>query len=217
MVAIEAMDVGVVLAGLLLAFVGAAVSVYAVTLTGFLIGAGAGYLAAPNLAGLLAAEGLLVSAGAVVVGGAIGAFLAYAGLSFAVLGIGALVGAFVGRFVVGPLYVDGTIFLAGATLAGMAVGAIVGFVLTRTTLVFSTAFIGSLLASRSLTPADLEAATDPIALEPLAFDPTAPAFLAIFVLGVLSQVGLFKFGYVRKLAAVVPGAGRWTASDDGRA
>lgn len=216
MVAIEAMDVGVVLIGLLLAFVGAAVSVYTVTLTGFLIGAGVGYLAAPNLAGVLAAEGLLLSAAAVILGGAIGAFLAYAGLSFAVLGIGAVVGAFVGRLVVGPFYVEGTLFLAGATLAGMAVGAVVGFVLTRTTLVFSSAFIGAALASRSLTPADFKAATDPIALDPLSFDPTAPMFLAIFVLGVLSQVGLFKFGYVRKVTAIVPGAGRWTASDDGR-
>ncbi|MFA9518555.1 phosphate ABC transporter permease [Halopenitus sp. H-Gu1] len=216
MVAIEAMDVGVVLIGLLLAFVGAAVSVYTVTLTGFLIGAGVGYLAAPNLAGVLAAEGLLLSAAAVIIGGAIGAFLAYAGLSFAVLGIGAVVGAFVGRLVVGPFYVEGTLFLAGATLAGMAVGAVVGFVLTRTTLVFSSAFIGAAFASRSLTPADFTAATDPIALDPLSFDPTAPMFLAIFVLGVLSQIGLFKFGYVRKLTAIVPGAGRWTASDDGR-
>ncbi|MFC6614500.1 phosphate ABC transporter permease [Halopenitus salinus] len=215
MVAIEAMDVGVVLIGLVLAFVGAAVSVYAVTLTGFLIGAGVGHLAAPNLAGLLGVEGLLASAAAVAIGGGIGAVLAYVGLSFAVMGIGAIVGAFVGRFVVGPLYVEGTILLVGATLAGMAVGAIVGIVLTRTTLVFSTAFIGAALASRSLTPGDFEAATDPIALEALVIDPTAPAFLAVFVLGVLSQVGLFKFGYVTKLAAIVPGAGRWTASDDG--
>ena len=48
---ITPLDAGVVVAGLLLAFVGAAVSVYAVSLTGFLIGAGAGYLAVPTLSG----------------------------------------------------------------------------------------------------------------------------------------------------------------------
>ncbi|MFW6317310.1 MAG: phosphate ABC transporter permease, partial [Halorubrum sp.] len=53
---------GLVLAGLLLAFVGAAVSVYAVTLTGLLVGAGAGYLAAPSLVGLVAVDGLAITA-----------------------------------------------------------------------------------------------------------------------------------------------------------
>ncbi|OYR83544.1 phosphate ABC transporter permease, partial [Halorubrum distributum] len=48
---------GLVLAGLALAFVGAAVSVYAVTLTGLLVGAGAGYLFAPNVVGLVAVDG----------------------------------------------------------------------------------------------------------------------------------------------------------------
>lgn len=216
MLQIELIDAGLVLAGLLLAFVGAAVSVYAVTLTGFLIGAGTGYVLAPSLVGFVSAEGLVVTAGAVLVGGAVGAFLSYAGLSFAVLGIGAVVGAFLGRFAVGPLYVEGTLFLAGATLAGIAVGALFGFVMTKTTLVLSTAFIGAAFATRSLTVADFTAAREALSVEPLMFDPLAPLFLAVFVLGVLSQLGLFKFGYVTKLVALVPGARRWTASNDGK-
>ena len=36
----------------------------------------------------------------------------------------------------------------------------------------------------------------------------------MFVLGVLSQFGLFKFGYVTKLIGILPGARRWTANDD---
>ncbi|WP_280536063.1 phosphate ABC transporter permease [Halopenitus sp. POP-27] len=213
--ALEGIDVALVLVGLVLAFVGAAVSVYAVTLTGFLVGGGVGYILAPSLAGVLTLEGGLLSAGAVAIGGAVGAFLAYAGLSMAVLGIGAIVGAFLGRFAVGPFYVEGLLPLVGATLAGVAVGALLGFVLTRTTLVFSTGFIGAAFASRSLTIADFGAATDPIALDPLLFDPTAPAFLAVLILGILTQLGLFRFGYVTSIIGVLPGARRWTASDDG--
>ena len=214
------LTVGLVLAGLLLAFVGAAVSVYAVTLTGFLIGAGAGYIAAPNLVGLIAVDGLLLSAVAVILGGAVGGFFAYTGLSFAVVGIGAVVGGFVGRYAIGPLYAadaagfEGTALLVGATLAGVGIGAVFGFVLSRTTLVVSTAFIGAALASGSLTAEAFEAAATETAMEPLLFDVTAPAFLAVFVLGVLSQLGLFKFGYVTKLIGILPGARRWTANDD---
>ncbi|MWV63638.1 phosphate ABC transporter permease [Halorubrum sp. JWXQ-INN 858] len=214
------LDVGIVVAGLLLAFVGAAASVYAVTLTGFLVGAGAGYLAAPNVVGLVAVDPLAVTGGAVLLGGGIGGFLAYAGLSVAVLGIGGIVGGFVGRFAVGPIYaadaggIEGTLLLVGATLAGVAVGALFGFVLSRTTLVVSTAFIGSALASRSLTADAFTAAAEGMTVDPILFDVTAPAFLAVFVLGALSQLGLFKFGYVTRLVGVLPGARRWTASDD---
>ena len=217
---ITPLSAGLVVAGLLLAFVGAAVSVYAVTLTGALVGAGAGYLAAPNLAGLIAVDGLVLSAVAAALGAAVGGFLAYAGLSFAVVAIGGLVGGFAGRFAVGPMYaadaagIEGTLLLVGATLAGVAVGALLGFVLSRTTLVVSTAFIGAAFASRSLTPATLEAAAAQTTVEPLLFDVTAPAFLAVFVLGALSQLGLFKFGYVTKLVGLLPGARRWTAGDD---
>ncbi|MUW14173.1 phosphate ABC transporter permease, partial [Halorubrum sp. CBA1125] len=141
------------------------------------------------------------------------------GLSFAVLAIGGVVGGFAGRFAVGPLYaadaagIEGTVLLVGATLAGVAVGALFGFVLTRTTLVVSTALIGAAFASRSLTPASFEAAAAETSVEPLLFDVTAPVFLAVFVLGALSQLGLFSFGYVTKLVGLLPGARRWTATD----
>jgi len=217
---ITPLSAGLVVAGLLLAFVGAAVSVYAVTLTGLLVGAGAGYLAAPNLAGLITVDGLVLSAAAAALGAAAGGFLAYAGLSFAVVAIGGLVGGFAGRFAVGPTYaadaagIEGTLLIIGATLAGVAVGALFGFVLSRTTLVVSTAFIGAAFASRSITPATLDAAAAQTTVQPLLFDVTAPAFLAVFALGALSQLGLFTFGYVTKIVGLLPGARRWTASDD---
>ncbi|MFD1569668.1 phosphate ABC transporter permease [Halorubrum laminariae] len=213
---------GLVVAGLLLAFVGAAVSVYAVTLTGILVGGGAGYVVAPSLLGVVAVDGVVLTGVAVAVGAAIGGFLAYAGLSFAVVAIGGLVGGFAGRFAVGPLYaadaggIEGTLLLVGATLAGVAVGALFGFVSSRTTLVVSTAFIGAAFASRSITPASLESAAAGPTVEPLLFDLAAPAFLAVFVLGALSQIGLFKFGYVTTLIGLLPGARRWTAGDEER-
>ena len=217
---ITPLSAGLVVAGLLLAFVGAAVSVYAVTLTGVLVGAGAGYVAAPSLAGLIAVDGLVLTGAAAALGAAVGGFLAYAGLSFAVVAIGGLVGGFAGRFAVGPTYaadaagIEGTLLLVGATLAGVAVGALFGFVLSRTTLVVSTAFIGAAFASRSITPTTLDAAAAGTTVEPLLFDVTAPAFLAVFALGALSQLGLFRFGYVTKLVGLLPGARRWTAGDD---
>lgn len=216
-------NAGLVLAGLLLAFVGAAVSVYAVTLTGLLVGGGAGYLAAPSLVGLIAVDGPVLTGVAIALGAAIGGFLAYAGLSFAVVGIGGLVGGFAGRFAVGPLYaadaagIEGTLLLVGATLAGVAVGALFGFVLSRTTLVVSTAFIGAAFASRSITPSTLDAAAAGPSVEPLLFDVAAPVFVAVFALGALSQLGLFRFGYVTKLVGLLPGARRWTADDDRKA
>ncbi len=211
---------GLVLAGLLLAFVGAAASVYAVTLTGLLVGAGAGYLLAPNAVGLVAVDGTALTAGVVAVGGLFGGVLAYAGLSFAVVGIGAVVGGFAGRFAVAPRYaadaggIEGTALLVGGALAGVAVGALFGVILTRTTLVVSTALVGAAFASRSLTPARFEAAAADATVEPLLFDLSAPAFLGVFVLGVLSQFGLFRLGYVTRLVGLLPGARRWTANDD---
>ncbi|MDR5672850.1 phosphate ABC transporter permease [Halalkaliarchaeum sp. AArc-GB] len=207
-------DVGLVLVGLLLAFVGAALSVYAVTLAGFLVGAGTGYVFAPSLLGVVGAEGLVATAGIVVVVGLVGAFLAYAGLSFAVMGIGGIVGAFIARFAVAPIYVAGTWETAAVTVVGLVVGALFGLIATKLTLVFTSGFIGSAFATRSLTLAEFQAAQETLSIEPLIFDMLSPLFLAVFVLGVLFQVGLFRFGYVTKLVGIVPGARRWTAGED---
>lgn len=206
-------DVGLILAGLVLAFLGAALSVYTVTLTGFLVGAGAGYVVSPQLVGLIAVEGIVLTAVSVLLVGAVGGVLAYVGLSFAVMGLGAIVGAFLGRYAIGPFYGDGTLLLIGATLAGLAIGAVLGLVLTRTTLVFVTAFVGSALATRSLTLGELRTARELLSVDPLLFE-FSPLFLAVLVLAILSQFGLFRFGYVTKLVGVLPGARRWTASDD---
>ncbi|MEF8779734.1 MAG: phosphate ABC transporter permease [Haloferacaceae archaeon] len=211
---ITPVDVGLVLAGLLLAFVGAALSVYTVTLAGFLVGAGTGYVFAPSLMGAAGAEGLAATAGVAVLVGLVGAFLAYTGLSFAVMGIGGVVGAFVARFAVAPIYAGGTLEIAAVTIVGLVVGALFGLIATKLTLVFASAFIGSAFATRSLTLEEFRAAQEALSIDPLIFEMLSPLFLAVFVLGVLFQLGLFRFGYVTKLVGLVPGARRWTAGEE---
>lgn len=208
------LDIGVVVVGLALALVGAAVSVYAVTLTGLLVGAGAGYVLSPHLVGLLATEAVVVTGGMVAIGGVAGAILAYLGLKFAVVAIGVILGGLFGWLWVGPAMVDSTIGLVGAAIAVGAVGGLFGFVLTRTTLVVATSLIGAAFASRAVTIADFQQAHETASIDPLVFELGQPLFLVIVVLGILTQVGLFKFGYVTKLAGLLPGAGRWTPSDD---
>lgn len=206
-------DVGLVLAGLLLAFLGAALSVYAVTLTGFLVGAGTGYVFAPSLLGAAGAEGLAAIVGISVLVGLVGAFLAYTGLSFAVMGIGGVVGAFVARYALAPIYAGGTLEIAAVTVVGLVAGALFGLVATKLTLVFASGFIGSAFATRSLTLEEFHAAQETLSIEPLIFEMLSPLFLAVFALGVLFQLGLFRFGYVTKLVGVLPGARRWTAGE----
>jgi len=201
-------DVGLVLAGLVLAFAGAALSVYAVALLGFVIGAGGGYVLAPQLLGAAGSAGLGALAAVVLVGGLLGAALAYSALSFATAVPGFVVGAFVGLYVVSPLLLDGGLLRYVAAFAGGVVGAVLGFTVTKYALVGITAFVGVALASRSLTPASFEAARDGFTVDPLLFDPLAPLFLVVLALGVLSQVGLVRLGWVRKLATVLPGVGR---------
>lgn len=207
-------DAGLVLAGLLLAFVGAALSVYTVTLAGFLVGAGTGYVFAPSILAVAGVEGLAATVVGTVLVGAIGAFLAYTGLSFAVMGIGAVVGAFVARYAVAPIYAAGTLEVAAVTVVGLVAGALFGLIATKLTLVFASGFIGSAFATRSLTLAEFEAAREALSIEPLIFEMLSPLFLAVFVLGILFQLGLFRFGYVTKLVGLVPGAGRWTAGEE---
>jgi len=209
-------DVGLMLAGLVLVFFGAALSVYAVALMGFLIGAGGAYVTAPAVLGAVGSDGLVGLAVAVVVGGLLGATLAYVALSFAASVPSFVVGAYVGLYVLTPLFTGGGLvrYLV-ATLGGIG-GAVLGFTLTKFALMFVTSFIGAALASRALPAAAFRAAREGPALEPLLFDPLAatpllgaevPLFGALVVLGLLSQLGLFRLGWVAKLATVLPGIG----------
>ena len=198
-------DLGIILIGLILVFFGAALSVYSVVLLGLLLGGFGGYLLAPEILGLVGSlEGTVGIAVIVVIGGAIGMFLAYSALTFVVAGAGFLVGAFLGRFLVAPLMDGGLFFAIGAVIIGGVVGAWVGVVLTKTGLIVITSFIGAAVASRSLTLSSLDAVRVDWSIEPVLFDPLAPWFLGLFILGILSQFGLFKLGWVTKITALIP-------------
>ena len=210
-------DVALVTAGLVLVFFGAALSIYAVALVGFLLGAGGAYVVAPSTLGAVGSGGLVGLAVAIVVGGLLGAALAYVALSVATAVPSFVVGAYLGRYVVTPLFSDGGLvkYLV-AILCGLA-GAGLGFTLTKFALMFVTSFIGAALASGSLSAAAFRAAREGTTIEPLLFDPLAttgvggvavPLFGVLFCLGILSQLGLFRLGWVLKPAGLLPGVGR---------
>ena len=210
-------DVALVTAGLVLLFLGAALSMYAVALVGFLLGASGAYVVAPSILGAVGSGGLVGLAVAIVVGGLLGAALAYVALSVATAVPSFVVGAYLGLYVVTPLFTDGGLLkYLVAILCGIA-GAALGFTLTKFALMFVTSFIGAALASGSLSGAAFRAASDGTTLEPLLFDPLAttavggvavPLFAGLLGLGILSQLGLFRLGWVLKPARLLPGVGR---------
>lgn len=210
-------EIGLVLAGLALLFFGATLSVYATALLGLVIGAGGGYVLAPQLLAAFGAGGPIGLAAVVVVGGALGAALAYVALSFATAIPAFVVGAYIGLYVITPVFTEGGLIRYFAMIAAGFVGALLGFTLTKFALMFITAFVGSALASGSVGMADFAAARDGFSPDPILFDPLAttpvvgvelPLFGLLFVLGVLSQIGLFKLGWVARFATVLPGVGR---------
>lgn len=213
----ELVTIGLVLAGLVLVFFGAALSVAATSLLGFLIGAGGGYVLAPQLLGAFGASGLVGLAAAVIVGGALGAALAYVALSFATSVPAFVVGAYLGLYVITPVFTDGGLIRYLVMVLAGVVGAVIGFTLTKIALTFITAFVGAALASGAVGLAELTAARETLSPDPILFDPLAsaellgvevPLFGALFALGVLSQLGLFKLGWMTRIVGVVPGLGR---------
>jgi len=205
---VDAIGIGVILVGIVLLLSGAALSVYGVGLLGATLGGGGGYLLGPTIAAAAGVDGLVGIALAVGVGALVGVAITYVLLSMAIAAMGFVVGTYLGVVVVDPLLGGESILYT--VLAGLGTGvalAFLGMFLTRTTMIFITSFIGAALASRSVTLDSISEAGEAFpTIEPLVFEVTAPLFLGLFVLGVLSQVGLFKLGYVAKLVKRLPGA-----------
>lgn len=204
---VDLVPVVLVLGGAVLLFAGAALSVYGVALLGVVLGGGGGYLFAPTLGGALGFEGIVGVVAATALGAVAGVVVTYLLLSVAVAVVSFVVGTYVGLVAIVPLLTGwaGLLAYPAAILVGM-VAAFVGSVLTRTTMTLVSSFVGATLVSRSVTVADFEAAQSQFALEPLLFDLWSPIFLALFALGVLSQFGLFKLGWVTKIVSLLPGA-----------
>lgn len=212
---VDPIGIGLIVAGLVLLLFGAALSVYGVALLGFIVGAGGGYLLGPSLGGLVAVDGLLASAVAILVLGIIGAVAAYMMLSVTVAGLSFVSGVFLGFLVLAELLVDGPWYIELLVSFGIGIGAaLFSLVFTKTALVLVTAFSGAAFSTQQLTQSTFLEAQDALvdgfdieaAVDALVFDLSSPLFLAAFVLGVLSQFGLFKLGYVAKIATILPGA-----------
>jgi hypothetical protein len=198
--------VALVVGGAVLLFAGAALSVYGVGLLGVLLGGGVGYIVAPTIGSAVNVDGMLAVGVGVLVGAIAGMLVTYALLSMAIAAVGFGIGIVFGLNVVAPAlgspwYVE---FLAALAVGVVVAGA--GMFLTKTTMILISSFIGAALVSRSLTMSDFTAAQEMLRPDPLVFELVAPVFPALFVLGVLSQLGLFKLGYVTRLVGILPGA-----------
>lgn len=200
---VDAFVIGLVAAGLVILFAGAVLSVYGVALLGAVVGGGGGFLLAPEL-GFTATPQV---AGAALGGVVVGIAISYLLLSLAIGALGFAVGTYIGTVGAQGLLGDPDLLVVGVVGLGVgAVAAVLGTILKRTVMVFVTSFLGATLASQAVSPEDVDDAEllDP---EPILFDPVEePLFLGLFVLGVLTQLGLFQFGYVTKLASYLPGA-----------
>jgi hypothetical protein len=207
-------DVAFVLVGVVLLFAGAALSIYGVGAMGLVLGGGGGYLAAPAMGGFVGLSGVAASVAAVLIGALIGVAVTYILLSMAVASIAFIVGAYFGLVVAEPLVGASSLLVSIPVAIGVGIAAaFLGTFLTRTTMIAITSFVGAVLASRAVTVEQFERAQSDVTIDPLLFDLAAPVFLGLFVLGVLSQFGLFKLGYVAKLVTWLPGA---TVFQDGK-
>jgi len=204
---VDVIGIALVLGGLVLLFAGAALSIYGVAVLGVLVGGTGGFMFAPTIADLLGLQGVLAVVAATAIGIVAGLVVTYLLLSMAIAAVSFVVGTYAGLVVVAPLLGEGSGLLAYpiAIVVGFAAAALGSF-LTKSMMVLITSFVGATLASGAVTAADVAAAQADFTLEPLLIDVGSPIFLVLFALGVLSQFGLFKFGYVTKLVSVLPGA-----------
>lgn len=204
---VDLVGIALLLVGAVLLFAGAALSVYGVAVLGVVVGGGAGFLVAPTVGNAIGLEGVLAVVVATALGIVAGLVAAYLLLSMAIAAVSFAAGTYAGLVVVTPLLGEGAaIFGYSAALVVGVVAAALGSVLTRTVMVLVTSFVGATLASGSLTIADVTAAGEQFALDPLVFDVASPIFLGLLALGVLAQFGLFRFGYVTRLVSLLPGA-----------
>ena len=204
---VDIIGIALVLGGLVLLFAGAALSIYGVAVLGVLVGGTGGFMFAPTIADLIGLQGVLAVVAATAIGIVAGLVVTYLLLSMAIAAVSFVFGTYAGLVVVAPLLGEGSGLLAYpiALVVGF-VAAALGSFLTKSMMVLITSFVGATLASGSVTAADVATAQTDVSLEPLLIDVGSPIFLALLALGVLSQFGLFKFGYVTKLVSVLPGA-----------
>jgi len=199
------LDVAFMLGGAVFLFAGAVLSIYGVALIGAVVGGGAGFLISPTIGGFVGLEGTLATIIAVPIGALGGIIITYVLLSLAVAAISFVVGTYFGLVIVAPAVTNGLLEIGVAVGVGI-VAALIGTLLTKTMMIVITSAVGAALVSLQVTASNLQTAQSDLALDPILFEVQSPIFLGLFVLGILSQFGLFKFGYVTAIVARLPGA-----------
>ncbi len=187
------LEIGLIAVGIVLAFAGAALFKYTVTLVGFLSGAAAGYF----IAGYLALDPLML-AGAALVAGIVGVFLAFSLITTVATIPGFLLGSYVAATTVGLSGSSLGVESVGITMFGGIVGAAAAGLLFKKVLPILMAFVGAALATQAWTVGAFTEAATALDPSPVLFDPT-PTFLVVVVVGTLSQYGLVKLGWAKKL------------------
>lgn len=193
--------------GLILVLFGATLSLYGVALLGGLIGGLSGYAFAPTIGDFIGLEGLVLEVVAALGGALVGIVIAYAVLSIAVAILSFLVGTLFAATTIVPNYLDASFIVElGAIIAIGVIAGLLALIFKRTLLMLVTALVGAALASLSVTIDDLQAAQTDLTIEPLAFEVASPLFLGLVILGILSQLGLFKISSVASFIASLPGS-----------
>lgn len=204
---IDGVALGLVLGGVVLLFSGAALSVYGVVVLGLFLGGSGGYLVGPSVGAAIGLEGVVAAGAPILLGAVAGGLFGYLLLSAAVALMSFVVGTLFTMAVVAPAVLEHQWYLEwGVAIVAGLVAAFLGMLLTKWTTVVISAVVGAAFASRSLTLEQFTAARQSLTLDPLLFEVTSPLFLGLVALGVLSQFGLFKFGYVTRIARLLPGA-----------
>jgi hypothetical protein len=194
-------DVGLVVAGLILAFAGVRVFDYAVTVWGFLFGASVGLGLVGGAQGAEIVTGVPQGVGPVeglvgiVVGGMVGIYIAWAAVKLLVLVPAFLLGASATAAAVGIRFQGTPDALAViVVVVGGVVGAAIAWRFFRVAVAVVTAAVGATMVTLSIDAAQLVTAVT--SLEPDTFPtPELSAwFLGVFLLGLATQVGLLWTG-----------------------
>lgn len=203
---VEPVAIGLVAGGVVLLLFGAALSIYGVALLGLVVGSGGGYLVGPTVGSFLNIDGTAALAAGIGIGAIAGLVVTYLILRMAIVAFSFVVGTYLGVVAIAPAMDEGTIvtILLGIGI-GIAAGAL-GLFMKRTAMVLITSFVGAALASRSITESHLATASADFTVDPLLFDPAGLIFAGLLILGILTQLGLFKLGYVAKIVKLLPGA-----------
>lgn len=191
-----AISAGMVIGGLVLAFVGVTVFDVAVSVVGFAGGAMVGFTYGQYaFADAGGQASTLELALAVLAGGVVGVGLIWTLIRLVVMGPGFLAGAGITASVVrsGPLSnAEGVTLLA--VLLGGVVGAAIAWALFRVVMAVVTAFVGATMVTLGGNVSRVVDAVRTLDPSVVSLELSSAVFLAVFVLGVISQLGQLVLG-----------------------